>query len=423
MSQGDASDEHGDLAVYGGGISALTLAVELSNRGYRTSVLIPHESSSFEHASRHAQCVVHRGFFYTKYRRPSNEDWGSKQSIAAQLFHASRLWEDLIAQFEIEHSVGMVWVSPNSNDTDPILSGFDDLANEVSEHFPADAQDVRGTFSAFPVTHSTSTPWPGATETLANLVLPTGCDAFAFDQWVLRPSSALAKLSNQTTRYTLTSQESNAIETAPFKALGRERFENNTQRLVATREHWVFMARGDLPVVNVLLNRVFRDYRNDKFYCSVLIVSHRCADGSVVWLIDTSAFDVKHGQPCPSAENFDRMVKAIQEHIQFPTSVGPDKILWYRYLAKLPEFDNPMTDIGELSVRTVDDSLYVYNYRFTLAPLVAIAARREFQQMTRRTSTQNYTSLPVEGPFVLEDFWRLFEPEFTDFQFFRSQLQ
>lgn len=491
--EGSSTSTH--FYVHGNGISALTLTYKLREAGVNAVLVEPEAKPDREHASQHAQCVLHRGYFYASklqnfYRRRSNY---VHPRIATQLYAASLLWEPLLAEFEIDRAHGMVWLTANSNDSSAIDLACRGLRRFLCEVLPKNAEHLNRTLSLVPLSNGSLLPWEGqpssiapdardpadipddkavalmrslrtelapldtqlanaraaqgsaaeklrgleaerwlsARETLSNLALDLpSVEAFGMDQWVVRPCCALDRLKHSTARLAESAFEGtdSQVEDVPLKALGREQFASLTQQPVRTRDHWLIMARGDLPYVNVLLHNVIRDWRINKL-ASVLIVSHRCSDGKTVWLIDTSGFDALTKSPeCnPSVEIFDEMVGALEKYIRFSDGLRLRNVQWYKYRADLPDLSGLDGDIASWCLHKTENSLHVYNYRFTLAPLVAqravealgMHAARAESSRTRGNLAQSISNA-ADRPS--DDLWGKFADKFQDFQVFRDGL-
>lgn len=505
MSESEDASQS-SLFIHGSGISALTLAYGLRKDGIVAALVEPEAAQDREHASQHAQCVLHRGYFYaTKLqkfweRRLNNS---IHPTIATQLYAASLLWESLLAELAIDRSHGMIWLTTDLKDTEAVTNENEGLRSFLTTVLPSNTEHLNDTFHLLNLSDSTTLPWEdvaeqarpatvesassergyelnfsdpyveavlnqyqeefanldmelvdirrsranrnstnsseidlnsekwlGARETYGNLVVELpGVTTFAMDQWVVRPCCVLDRLKDGTpsvsealfTEYTSTEHESDAIS---FKALGRSQFSQLVEQPVRTRDHWLLMARGRLPYVNLLLHRTFYDWRIKRMI-GALIVSHKCDNGQVVWLIDSPGFDVDKGpiNANPSVRIFDEMLLALKRYIRFEPDFSLEDAEWHRYRAFLPELSGLEGGVTEWSLRQNENECHLYNYRFTLAPLVARRAIEVLDDRPLPRTTPSVTLSQIKGGLEsTSDLWRKFADRFRPFTEFRDSL-
>jgi hypothetical protein len=346
-----------------------------------------------ESDSLHAQAIIHRGYFYTKYK---------DTPILSELFISSLKWDKWIAKNDIDCKRGMLWLVEDPRNEKRLKSNIADLYDHITNLHAVD-----NFFLVNPTDFGGLTDAKKSFEALRD---KSRVDHFyAVNQVTVRPSTVLRALHNGIPGKSLEGRVRPANVTV--FATGASEYDNRMS--TAPNRIVLVLSSPSLPAISIVVDKCVPIPQTDKKAAAV-IVSHENVNGEVVWLLDSEAFSTatREDGASDSKISIDSVLSdretltAIIKRLSFLfQGVDKDSIKIGAFEGYLHSFSkNEDQPLEKRCVKEINDGSFAcFSERFTLAPLLAEKLAAQLG-LSPKANPSAVDPLPIEGEF-LKDSW------------------
>ncbi len=409
--------------VVGGGITGLFARFELCNKfGYNYVPLAEPEMIGCGD-TRHAQCILHRGYSYTH---------ANNVTIIRELDDAYRWWVGFLKMHDVPHAVGISHYFGRVGFRKQWYRSWKLCVDDNNENILEEPKDV----------DVDPAPWADLVRTGPGEFLEGG--GFHVEEILVRPSHILKVLNKSFggVDYIVKAETSDIQQShnalgvrarSRVSAVGRRHYEEKSESEVPAKRLWNLVVAGELPQINAVFHGLRLQPIDDSCgpkltSTEVTVLSHQEGD-RMIWLIQSHAFEAAYRAE-PSIHRLRiQGVNAVKQALCFAIkSVSFKDCKWGAYSAKLPSLESRTGALKDRNVHNVGRDYYGYSERLTLAPLVGQEiASRVWNASSQKTgfcqdskgacSLKSRTSSQVK---FAEDQWKEHLDKLTDWDEFEQ---